>query len=94
MSITYGKITPTSYTGPAVVDMNRFSARLGQAVKPGAYLVDAYPILRFVPGYLSQLKAWNREEMVFYEEQLDVVRRQMVRDFLVMIDMLAHRCEA
>ncbi|KAG1869668.1 cytochrome P450 [Suillus tomentosus] len=77
MSITYGKITPTSYTDPAVVDMNRFSARLGQAVKPGAYLVDAYPILRFVPGYLSQLKAWNREEMVFYEEQLDVVRRQM-----------------
>ncbi|KAG1820042.1 cytochrome P450 [Suillus variegatus] len=77
MSITYGKMTPTSYTDPAVVDMNRFSARLGQAVKPGAYLVDTYPILRFVPGYLRQLKAWNREEMVFYNEQLDAVRRQM-----------------
>ncbi|KAG1893623.1 cytochrome P450 [Suillus fuscotomentosus] len=78
LSVTYGKITPTSYTDPAVVDIQRFSARLGRAVRPGEYLVDAYPILRFVPGYLSQLKAWNREEMVFYQEHLDEVRRQMI----------------
>ncbi|KAG1869131.1 cytochrome P450 [Suillus tomentosus] len=77
LSVTYGKITPTSYKDPAVLDIQRFSARLGRAVRPGEYLVDAYPILRFVPGYLSQLKAWNREEMVFYQEHLDEVRRQM-----------------
>ncbi|KAG2085777.1 cytochrome P450 [Suillus discolor] len=77
MSFTYGKITPTSYTDPEVVDINRFSARIGQAMRPGAYLVDAYPILRFVPGYLSQLKAWHKEELTFYDGQLDAVRRQM-----------------
>ncbi|KAG0696782.1 cytochrome P450 [Suillus ampliporus] len=50
---------------------------LGGVVKPGAYLVDTYPILRFVPGYLSQLKAWHQEEFAFFDGQLDVVRRQI-----------------
>ncbi|KAG2099558.1 cytochrome P450 [Suillus discolor] len=77
MSFTYGKITSTSYTDSEVVNINRLAARFGQAMKPGAYLVDAYPILRFVPGYLSQLKAWHKEELAFYNGQLDAVRRQM-----------------
>ncbi|KAG2099561.1 cytochrome P450 [Suillus discolor] len=77
MSFAYGKITSTSYTDPEVVAIHKFSARFGQAMKPGAYLVDAYPILRFVPGYLSQLKAWHKEELAFYTGQLDAVRRQM-----------------
>ncbi|KAG1848160.1 cytochrome P450 [Suillus tomentosus] len=77
MSFAYGKATSTSYTDPEVVTINKFSARFGQAMKPGAYLVDTYPILRFVPGYLSQLKAWHREEFAFYNGQLDAVRRQM-----------------
>ncbi|KAG1840951.1 cytochrome P450 [Suillus tomentosus] len=77
MSFTYGKITPTSYTDPEVVAVNKVLARFGQAMTPGAYLVDTYPILRFVPGYLSQLKAWHKEELALYYRQLDVVRRQM-----------------
>ncbi|KAG2046469.1 cytochrome P450, partial [Suillus hirtellus] len=77
MSFTYGKISPTSYTDPEVVSINRFSAHFCQTMKPGAYLVDAYPILCFVPGYLSQLKAWHTEELAFYDGLLDTVRRQM-----------------
>ncbi|KAG0697790.1 cytochrome P450 [Suillus ampliporus] len=77
MSITYGKTTPTAYTDPEVVSVNRCLARFGRVVKPGAYLVDTYPILRFVPGYLSQLKAWHQEELALFNGQLDVVRRQM-----------------
>ncbi|KAG1849245.1 cytochrome P450 [Suillus subluteus] len=77
MSFTYGKTTPTSYTDPEIVAVHKSLARFGQAVKPGAYLVDTYPILRFVPGYLSQLKAWHQEELALFNGQLDVVRRQM-----------------
>ncbi|KAG1798552.1 cytochrome P450 [Suillus plorans] len=77
MSFTYGKITPTSYTDPEVVAVNKTLARFGRAIQPGAYLVDAYPILRFVPGYLSQLKAWHQEELALFNGQLDAVRRQM-----------------
>ncbi|KAG1801962.1 cytochrome P450, partial [Suillus variegatus] len=77
MSFTYGKITPTSYTDPEVVAVNKTLGRFHQAIRPGAYLVDTYPILRFVPGYLSQLKAWHKEEHALYNRQLDAVRRQM-----------------
>ncbi|KAG1897385.1 uncharacterized protein F5891DRAFT_1280129 [Suillus fuscotomentosus] len=39
-SFTYGKITPTSYTDPEVVAVNKALARFGQAmIQPGAYLV-------------------------------------------------------
>ncbi|KAG1794705.1 cytochrome P450 [Suillus variegatus] len=68
---------PKNHQDPEVVAVNKVLARFGQAMKPGAYLVDAYPILRFVPGYLSQLKAWHKEELALYNEQLDAVRRQM-----------------
>ncbi|KAG1854460.1 cytochrome P450 [Suillus subalutaceus] len=77
MSFTYGKTTPTSYTDPEIVAVNKCLARFGRAMKPGAYLVDTYPILRFVPGYLSQLKAWHQDELALFNGQLDVVRRQM-----------------
>ncbi|KAG2099581.1 cytochrome P450 [Suillus discolor] len=77
MSFTYGKITPTSYTDPEIVAVNQSLAHFGEAMKPGAYLVDMYPILRFIPGYLSQLKTWHKEERALYERQLDGVRRQM-----------------
>ncbi|KAG2072915.1 cytochrome P450 [Suillus decipiens] len=77
MSFTYGKTTPTSYTDPEVVSVSQSLARFGKAMRPGAYLVDTYPILRFIPGYLSQLKAWHREELALFDGQLDVVRKQM-----------------
>jgi hypothetical protein len=78
MGITYGKVTSTSYSDPEVIAVNRCLERFGQAVLPGAYLVDTYPILQYVPGYLTQLKEWHREELALFEGQLDTVRKQMV----------------
>ncbi|KAG1840965.1 cytochrome P450 [Suillus tomentosus] len=77
MSFTYGKTTPTSYTDPEIVAINKALAHFGETIKPGAYLVDTYPILRFVPGYLSQLKAWHQEELALFNGQVDAVRGQM-----------------
>jgi hypothetical protein len=92
MSFTYGKTTPTSYKDPEIIAINQSLARFGRAVKPGAYLVDTYPILRFIPGYLSQLKAWHQEELILFNGQLDAVRKQMVRDFAVLTDVNAYYC--
>ncbi|KAH7884072.1 cytochrome P450 [Phlebopus sp. FC_14] len=77
MSIAYGKTTPTSYSDPEVVAVNRCLARFGQTIRPGTYLVDTYPILQYVPGYLNTLKKWHQEELDLFQEQLDAVRRQM-----------------
>ena len=81
MGITYGKVTPTAYSDPEVIAVNRCLKRFGHAVLPGAYLVDTYPILQYVPGYLAQLKKWHQEELALFEEQLNIVRKQMVRTY-------------
>ena len=78
MGITYGKVTPTSYSDPEVIAVNRCLKRFGQAVLPGAYLVDTYPILQYVPGYLTRLKEWHQEELALFAGQMDAVRKQMV----------------
>ncbi|KAK7443263.1 hypothetical protein VKT23_015860 [Stygiomarasmius scandens] len=79
MSLTYGKTTPTSYFDPEVQKVNLCLARLGAAARLGAYLVDSFPILKYFPGYLSQLKAFHREELDLFRSQLDAVRAKMGR---------------
>jgi hypothetical protein len=81
MEITYGKVTPTSYNDPEVVAVNRCLKRFGRAVLPGAYLVDTYPILQYVPGYLTKLRKWHQEELALFEGQLGTVRKQMVTTY-------------
>ncbi|KAF5370353.1 hypothetical protein D9758_006931 [Tetrapyrgos nigripes] len=77
MSLTYGKTTPTSYSDPEVQKVNICLSRLGAAIRPGTYLVDSFPLLRYVPGYLSELKAFHREELQLFRSQLDAVRVKM-----------------
>lgn len=83
MSITYGKTTPTAYSDPEVVAVNRCLARFGQAIRPGAYLVDTFPILKYVPGYLTQLRKWHKEELELFQGQLNLVREQMVNQISI-----------
>lgn len=85
MAITYGKITPTSYSDPEVQQVNKCLSRLGSAIRPGAYLVDSYPILRYVPGYLDTLQQYHREELALFRSQLDAVRQQMVFNTSLML---------
>lgn len=79
MSITYGKITPTSYSDPEIQTVHHCLKRLGQTIRPGAYLVDSFPILRYIPGYLTELKKWHQEELALFQGQLDLVREHMVK---------------
>lgn len=78
MSLTYGKTTPTAYSDKDVQDVNKCLGRLGSALRPGAYLVDSFPILRYVPGYLTQLKRFHKEELALFRSQVDIVRTKMV----------------
>lgn len=78
MSITYGKITPTAYSDPEVVAINRFLVRFGRVIRPGAYLVDTLPIMKYIPGYLTELRKWHQEELALFQGQLEIVREQMV----------------
>ncbi|THV06992.1 cytochrome P450 [Dendrothele bispora CBS 962.96] len=74
ISLTYGKPTPTTYSEPEVQRLQKCLFRLGAAVRPGTYLVDSFPPLRYVPGYLSELKRYHQEELSLFRSQLDGVR--------------------
>ena len=78
MSVTYGKITPTSYSDPEVLQINKGTARLGQALRPGAFLVDSYPFLKHIPLLYSKLRKWHQEEIDLYRSQVNNVKRRMV----------------
>ena len=71
MGITYGKVTPTSYSDPEVVAVNHCLMRLVQTLRPGAYLVDIYPFLKYVPGYFTRSRKWHQEEPARVRGQLD-----------------------
>ncbi|KAJ7587116.1 cytochrome P450 [Mycena floridula] len=80
MTLAYGKTTSTLYSDPEVRQINEYTRRLGVAARPGSYLVDAFPLLRYVPFYLSTLRSYHREELALFRSQLEAVRSKMVSE--------------
>jgi hypothetical protein len=79
--VTYGKSTPTSYTDPEVIRIYKVLDHFQLAMRPGAYLVDRVPLLRYLPGYGKQLTEWHNEELSLYRHQLGRVKSEIVRAF-------------
>lgn len=77
LRITYGKSTPTANTDPEVVGMKLVVERFGMVMQPGAFLVDRIPILRYVPWYGRQLKAWFCEEHQLGLGQMERVKNEI-----------------
>ncbi|KAG7439842.1 cytochrome P450 [Guyanagaster necrorhizus] len=77
MTLTYGKTTPTSYTDPEIQLINRNTVQVARSMRPGAYLVDSFPILRYIPTYLRELRAFHECELDLFKSQIDIVRAGM-----------------
>ncbi|KAF9069856.1 cytochrome P450 [Rhodocollybia butyracea] len=78
MALAYGKV-PQGCEDPEVQAVNRCLTRLGYAMRPGAWKVDVLPFLKFIPGYLNELKLGHQEELGLFKSQLQEVREKMVR---------------
>ena len=79
MGITYGKTTPTSYSDPEVKRIHTSVERIAYAIRPGSYLVDNYPFLKYIPWFTSELKRYHQEDMALFHSQIQVVKERMVR---------------
>lgn len=78
LTMTYGKMTPTQYTDPEVVEINVHTTRLGKVVPAGLHIVDRYPLLRYIPFATTTLRQWHAEELELFSRMIDGVRTQVV----------------
>ena len=78
LRLMYGKSTPTSNDDPEVARIHQVMQNFEHVMRPGAYLVDRIPLLKYIPGYGRELKEFHNFEMKLFGEQMDRVRSEMV----------------
>ena len=66
---------------PFLIQLFNEAHRLERVGSPGAYLVDTFPILMYLPDWLApfkrELKAWHAEEKDIFMPLLNDVKREM-----------------
>ncbi|OJA12554.1 hypothetical protein AZE42_10858, partial [Rhizopogon vesiculosus] len=77
MKFPYGKDEPTSATDPDVIEARQCIERLIIAMRPGAYLVDSIPWLKYLPWYGQELKRGFESSRRLYIRQLNRVKQQI-----------------
>ncbi|KAF9223306.1 cytochrome P450 [Gyrodon lividus] len=80
LRVTYGKSTPTSNDDPEIVRLNENIKHLRVSSRPGVFLVDRIPLLRYVPGYGRVLREYHEFELALFRDQLGRVRDDMSRN--------------
>ncbi|KAG1748761.1 cytochrome P450 [Suillus occidentalis] len=80
MKIAYGKTTPTSATDPEVIQALQHIQRLRAALRPGAYLVDSIPWLKYLPWYGQELTQQHERCKRLYTDELNRVKLQIQND--------------
>ncbi|KAE9406322.1 hypothetical protein BT96DRAFT_1056796 [Gymnopus androsaceus JB14] len=78
MALAYGEV-PLGYEDPAIQALNRCLTHIGYNRQPGAWKVDIFPLLKYVPRYLNELKIGHKEELGLFKGQLQGVRESMGR---------------
>ncbi|KAG0697279.1 cytochrome P450 [Suillus ampliporus] len=77
MKIAYGKTTRTFATDPEVKDVRRRFTSLSKSLRPGAYLVDTIPWLKYIPWYGRELTREFERGKKLYLDQLNRVKEQL-----------------
>jgi hypothetical protein len=91
MKVAYGKSAPTTATDPEVVEIKQRIKMSNIILRPGAYLVDWIPWLKYLPWYGRDLKQQFESTKKLNIGQLNRVKEQMVRIyFSIFISRLSH----
>jgi hypothetical protein len=91
MKVAYGKSTPTAATDPEVVENDQRIKMSSVILRPGAYLVDWIPWLKYLPWYGRDIKKEFESTKKLNTGQLNRVKEQMVCIyFSIFISRLSH----
>ncbi|KIK41303.1 hypothetical protein CY34DRAFT_13135 [Suillus luteus UH-Slu-Lm8-n1] len=77
LKITYGKTTRASATDPEGRKIRRLFDTFHKILRPGAYLVESIPWLKYLPWYAQDLKRQFKETRELYLNKLNHVKEQI-----------------
>ncbi|KAG0694281.1 cytochrome P450 [Suillus ampliporus] len=77
MKVAYGTNTPTSATDPDVIEINKLVSMTAAILRPGAYLVDTIPWLKYLPWYGRDLRQGFERCKNLNASHLNRVKEQM-----------------
>ncbi|KAI9461139.1 cytochrome P450 [Boletus coccyginus] len=81
LRVIYGKTTPVSLTeDPYLLHLKRMIPIVQGALLPGAYKVDHFPLLKYLPWYGRQLKKWGEEEYQMLMGYMSQYKSRMVTE--------------
>jgi len=78
--LMYGKSTPTSVDDPEVIRIQQSTRNLQAVMRPGAFLVDRIPLLKYIPGYGNQLREYHNFDLQLFRDQMKRVQSEMGAD--------------
>ncbi|THU86529.1 cytochrome P450 [Dendrothele bispora CBS 962.96] len=81
LTAVYGVEPIKSKDDPLVVRINDLMHRLVRATLPGAFLVDIFPAMKYLPEFIAPWKKegleWHRKDTKMFQEFMDSVRGRM-----------------
>ncbi|KAG1739304.1 cytochrome P450 [Suillus lakei] len=77
MTVAFGKTTPTSAADPEVKTLRRLMVIFRSVLRPGAYLVDSIPWLKYLPWYGQTLKRGFEDHQVLFADQMNRLKQQI-----------------
>lgn len=77
MKMTYGKRSQTSSEDEEVRLVSKTLKRFSHAARIGAYSIDRFKWLRYIPGWLDEPKRWHEEELGLFKSQIDKVKKDL-----------------
>ncbi|KAG2156969.1 cytochrome P450 [Suillus clintonianus] len=77
LHVIYGKTSPTLLDDSYLLQLQKMIPKVQSTMMPGAFLVDEYPILKYIPGYGRKLKQWSQEEYDMFFAQLNRAKNQV-----------------
>lgn len=82
LTAVYGVPPIESKDDPLVVRINDLMHRLVRATLPGAYLVEIFPVMQYLPNWMAKWKRegleWHRKDSVMFQEFMDGARERVV----------------
>lgn len=57
---------PLSLKSPYLAATENFASRITSASVPGAFLVDFFPIMKYIPTWMAK---WKREGLAWHDDQ-------------------------